>query len=140
MKKLLVVLSILLTTTFNAQNKPLPKNDKLVGKHKFGVQFIWDGYGSAIISKNGSLFEIQGEQYSNDGNEYCIINGLLKVVNSKTLKFTGNLKILTNDCCGLIDLDGDFTFVKTNNRKFWRLQERDELCDAHTCLYYLDLF
>jgi hypothetical protein len=114
--------------------------DKLIGDHNFGVQFIWDKYGTASISNNGTNLIINGTQFSNDNTEYCKINGELEVINDKTLNFTGNITIFTKNCCGLIDINGNFTFSKTGNRKYWRLQERNKLCDEYTCCYYLDIF
>lgn len=114
--------------------------EKLIGSHNFGVQFIWDGYGTATISKNDENFKIVGTQYSKDNNEYCKIDGDINVINDRTLKFTGSITIFTNECCGIISKNGNFTFIKTGNRKYWRLQERNELCNQYTCAYYLDIF
>lgn len=114
--------------------------EKLIGNHNFGIQFIWDGYGTANISNNGTNLIINGSQYSKDNTEYCKINGEIEIVNEQTLNFTGNITIFTQNCCGLIDINGGFTFVKTGNRKYWRLQKRNKLCDEFTCCYYLDIF
>lgn len=114
--------------------------DNFLGSHVFGVQFIWDGYGSSIISKKGGRFIINGEQYSNDQTEYTKINGEITILTPSKFILDGSIQIFTNDCCGRIDRTGTFTFIKTGNRKYWRLQERGELCDEYTCSYYLDIF
>jgi 5-methylcytosine-specific restriction endonuclease McrA len=112
----------------------------LIGKHKFGVQFIWDRYGSAVIQRDGTTLSISGAQYSNDSTEYCKVNGTIAVVDDKKLLFTGTLQLYTKNCCGVIERTGTFTFAKRGARKFWRLQEFNKLCDQYTCAYYLDLF
>lgn len=112
----------------------------LVGKHKFGVQFIWDRYGSAVIQRDGSALSINGTQYSHDSTEYCKIIGTLVIVSDRKLLFTGTLQLFTKNCCGVIEHTGTFTFAKRGTRKFWRLQEFNQLCNQYTCAYYLDLF
>lgn len=113
----------------------------LIGEHKFGVQFIWDGYGTATISKNeqGELV-IKGEQYSTTKEEYVLLEGVITVMDERNLKIKGRLKLFTEGCCGLLDREIDYTFRKTGSRKYWRLKERNELCDQYTCAYYLDIF
>lgn len=115
--------------------------DSLLGEHQFGVQFIWDGYGSAEITKDdeGAL-HIKGEQYSNTKEEYVLLNGVITVIDERNFKIKGNLKLFTEGCCGLLDREVDYTFRKTGNRKYWRLKERNDLCDQYTCAYYLDIF
>ncbi len=108
---------------------------------KFGIQFIYDGYGKLNVSKkDGNLYYVVGEQFSKDKKEYCIIRGDLKQKDAFTLKFNGEIKILTKDCCGEILKKGNFTFFSKGARKFWRLQEMDTLCDIYKCCYYLDIF
>lgn len=123
------------------ENSPIAKVERLLlGKHTFGVQFIWDGYGTSSITKEGELLKIEGKQYSKDKTEYTTINGTIKIVDERQFLFNGNLKIYTKDCCGIIDKTGEFTFKKTGKRKYWRLQGFNKLCSQYTCAYYLDVF
>lgn len=119
----------------------LSENEKaLVGDHQFGVQFIWDGYGTATISEVDEKLYITGEQYSNDKEEYLIIEGSITVIDARNFTFEGHLKLFTKECCGLLDRTVRYTFRKTGSRKYWRLKEREDLCSQYTCAYYLDIF
>jgi len=115
--------------------------DALIGEHMFGVQFIWDGYGSAEISRNeeGELV-IKGAQYSSNKEEYVLLEGTIEVADDRNFTITGHLKLFTEGCCGLLDRDVSYTFRKTGSRKYWRLKEREDLCSQYTCAYYMDIF
>jgi hypothetical protein len=113
---------------------------KLIGKHVFGVQFIWNKYGTATIGKESGELKISGEQYSKDKTEYAKIKGTITIISQNKFRFKGTIQIFTTDCCGKIDKTGDFTFAKTGTRNYWRLQELSKLCSPNTCAYYLDIF
>lgn len=122
-------------------NTPIGKVENLIlGKRIFGVQFILDGYGTANITKENGLLKIYGSQFSKNQSEYLKINGTISIVNEKKFSFNGNIQLYTKSCCGVIDKTGIFTFVKSGNRKYWRLQEINKLCSIYTCAYYLDIF
>lgn len=127
--------------TFAQNEEQVGIGDALIGEHMFGVQFIWDGYGSAEISRNeaGELI-IKGEQYSSNKEEYVLLDGTINVVDDRNFTITGHLKLFTEGCCGLLDRDVTYTFRKTGSRKYWRLKERNDLCDQYTCAYYMDIF
>ncbi len=137
------LLLVLVLPFFNlsAQNATTTVEDALIGDHMFGVQFIWDGYGTAEISRNeeGALV-IKGEQCSSNKEEYVLLEGEINVIDDKNFTITGHLKLFTEGCCGLLDRDVSYTFRKTGSRKYWRLKERNDLCDQYTCAYYMDIF
>ncbi len=139
MKQLITgCLAIFFTFQMAAQLSETEKT--LLGTHQFGVQFIWDGYGTAeIIEKDGALY-IKGEQYSSDQEEYLLIDGTITVIDTRNFTYDGTLKLFTKGCCGLLDRTVSYTFRKTGNRKYWRLKEREDLCSPYTCAYYLDIF
>ena len=112
----------------------------LLGEHAFGVQFIYDGYGTATITDADGRLNINGEQYSSSKEEYVLLQGTISLVDARTLRFEGHLKLFTKGCCGLLDREVNYTFRKIANRKFWRLKEREALCSQYTCAYYLDIF
>lgn len=125
--------------TVQAQEKGL--GSTLIGAHAFGVQFIWDGYGEAIITEDEQgVLHLSGAQYSKDKEEYVLLEGTITIIDARHFKVKGHLKLFTEGCCGLLDREITYTFRKTGNRKYWRLKERDELCDPYTCAYYLDIF
>jgi hypothetical protein len=117
-----------------------PDTNPLVGKHTFGVQFIWDQRGSATISQDWNELYIKGSQFSKDKSEYCELEGSITIISERKFTVDGTVKLFTKDCCGAIEKTGKFTFLKTGKRKFYRLQDFDQLCSANTCAYYLDIF
>lgn len=114
---------------------------RLIGEHAFGVQFIWEGYGKAVIVEDEEeVLYISAEQYSKNKEEYVLLEGELTVLDDRHFRVKGHLKLFTEGCCGLLDRNVNYTFRKTGARNYWRLKERDELCDPYTCAYYLDIF
>lgn len=111
----------------------------LLGKRVFGQQFI-TGYGTATITRAGEDLRISGAQYAEDKTAYTKLAGALTVLDDRTLRFTGNIRLYTRGCCGPIDQTGTFTFFKSGKRTYWRLQEFDRLCSQYTCAYYIDIF
>lgn len=128
------------STTNPTQNIAQNTANSIAGTHKFGVQFIWEGYGKAEITptKIQNQYTIKGQQ--SHKNEYTEINGTLNAEKPNLLVFEGTIKIFTTDCCGAIEKTGKFTFKKHSGRKFWRLQEFNSFCSQYTCAYYLDIF
>ena len=112
----------------------------LIGTHMFGVQFIYDAYGTAEISERDCVLHIKGKQYSKDKEEYLLMEGTITSIDDRNFNFAGHLKLFTKGCCGLLDRTVSYTFRKTGKRKYWRLKERNDLCDQYTCAYYLDIF
>lgn len=122
-------------------NSPIGKTEKLLlGKKVFGVQFIWDGYGTATITKSGDLLHITGMQFSKDETEFTKLDGDITIIDERKIQIKGRLQLYTHDCCGLIDKTGTFTFIKSGSRKYWRWQDYDSYCSKYTCAYYLDIF
>lgn len=143
MKKYVLVLPLIVSFLGLSAQKSVNTvtENALIGEHIFGVQFIWDGYGSATISRDeeGKLV-IKGVQYSSNKEEYVLLEGKIAVIDDKNFTITGQLKLFTEGCCGLLDRDISYTFRKTGNRKYWRLKEREDLCSQYTCAYYMDIF
>lgn len=142
MKRFGLLFPLLFSFCFlSAQNTTQAAEDALIGEHMFGVQFIWDGYGTAEITRNdtGEL-TIKAEQFSSSKEEYVLLNGKIELIDDRNFIITGHLKLFTEGCCGLLDRDISYTFRKTGNRTYWRLKERNDLCDQYTCAYYMDIF
>jgi hypothetical protein len=119
---------------------PAPVQDPLLGEHVFGVQFIWDGYGKATIIDTDGKWTIQGSQFSKDKGDFVKISGEVTVQDDRQFTVTGEIQTAIKDCCGDVTHKGRFTFRRTGDRKFYRLQEREQFCGMHTCHYYIDLF
>ena len=141
-RKIFFLILVLSYIRLSAQEASISNaEDALIGEHMFGVQFIWDGYGSAVISRDeeGELV-IKGAQYSSNQQEYVLLEGKVTVQDERVFTVTGHLKLFTEGCCGLLDRNISYTFRKTGSRKYWRLKEREDLCSQYTCAYYLDIF
>ena len=138
MKKLFPILCVMCLFLFSA-NAQQEIVEKLLGTHTFGVQFIYDGYGTAKITESEGVLQLKGEQYSKDREEYLLMEGTITILDDRSFTFEGSLKLFTEGCCGLLDRTVFYTFRKTGNRKYWRLKERNDLCDQYTCAYYLDI-
>ena len=117
MKRLLYVFCFIWFThsTVKAQQNEL--GESLIGTHQFGVQFIWDGYGSSEITKKDGTLYFKGEQYSNDQEEYLLMEGSITLIDDRNFTFNGSLKLFTEGCCGLLDRTVTYTFRKIGKRK-----------------------
>ncbi len=129
-----------LTFSVSAQNGQDNFETELIGEHMFGVQFIWDGYGTAQITEEDGVLKIKGKQYSDNKEEYVLLDGTITVIDERNFTVKGHLKLFTLGCCGLLDRKINYTFRKTGSRKYYRLKEREDLCGQYTCAYYLDIF
>ncbi|NHF60768.1 hypothetical protein FK220_015545 [Flavobacteriaceae bacterium TP-CH-4] len=138
--KSFLIFFCLLFLSISAVAQLTDEEKSLLGSHQFGVQFIWDGYGTAVVSKLDGVLHIRGEQYSDDREEYVLLDGVITVIDSRNFTINGSLKLFTKGCCGLLDRTVNYTFRKAGNRKYWRLKEREDLCSPYTCAYYLDIF
>lgn len=137
----LIISTFLLVSCFVGLAQSAPISESLIGKHKFGLQFIYDGYGTSEITKDEEgILHFTGEQYSNDKEEFVLLEGVVTVIDERNFTISGNLKLFTKGCCGLLDRKIKYTFRKTGSRTYWRLKEREELCSEYTCSYYLDIF
>lgn len=142
-KSFLILLSVAFSLAWakkDKNNTEVEPHSSLVGTHMFGVQFIWDGYGTAEITEEDGVLKIKGEQYSNNKEEYVLLEGTITVIDERYFTVNGHLKLFTSECCGLLDREISYTFRKTGSRKYYRLKERNDLCDQYTCAYYLDIF
>lgn len=138
-KRYLFLFLLCVSWSFQAQELEEVRQS-LIGKHDFGVQFIWDGYGTATITEEDGTLRIKGEQYSSSKEEYVLLEGTITILDARSISFDGHLKLFTEGCCGLLDRRVTYTFRKTGNRKYWRLKDREDLCSQYTCAYYLDIF
>ncbi len=134
----IVVLGVVASAYADTTNT---REKSLLGKRMFGVQFIWDGYGTALIKQADKVLTIDGAQYSKDKKDYCKINGQIEVINERKFKVIGQISTNINSCCGQIENTGEFVFLRSGKRKYWRLQDADKFCDRFKkCAYYIDIF
>jgi hypothetical protein len=113
----------------------------LLGKHKFSLQWIsWDYFGTAIVTQKGGTLYLKGEQKSRKDSDFVKIDGNITEINAKNFRFEGTIitqvsHINNGEPC---TREGEMTFKITGTRKYWRLMEMDNPCEAVTD--YVDIF
>lgn len=128
-----------------AQQKTVINSTKaktmLLGKHKFSLQWIsWDYFGTATVTQKGGIYYLKGEQKARKGTDFVKIDGVIIEINDKDFIFDGKIisqisSIANGETC---ERSGEMTFKITGTRKYWRLQQMDNPCEAVTD--YVDIF
>ena len=133
------------TTTATTSNLT-PLERKVVGKHMLSLQWIsWEYFGTANITKqaDGTL-RCTGEQLSRGDDshigDYLKIDGMVRIISELELEFTGTIrtKIYHINNGDEVVREGTFTFLSTQGRKYWRLQQMKNPADE--CTDYIDIY
>lgn len=146
MKRFLALLAIFLcSASVKAQNETVildkAAEQRLLGAKKFSLQWIsWDYFGKVTIRKDGRTLRLSGRQDSREDTDFVSIDGIITEVNATEFKFRG--KIITqvsyiNDGKPCLR-EGDYTFRITGKRRYWRLKEMDNPCEA--VVDYVDIY
>lgn len=131
-------------TSATASLTPLER--KVVGKHMLSLQWIsWKYFGTATITKeaDGTL-RCTGEQLSRGDDshlgDYLKLDGTVRIVSEKELEFTGSIRTKIWHIAGGEEVEraGTFTFLSTEGRKYWRLQDMKNPIDG--CTDYVDIY
>lgn len=146
MKKKVVIVAVLVLVGLIAYyliNGLVAKQKPFIiktGQYPLTVQFITDTPGVVnIVQKNDTLF-LTGKTISNDSSGYLYLNGYLQNVVLDSFEYVGNINMFaTKDYCDTINKTGVWTFRRTENRKFFRLKERETLCDERLTHFYIDI-
>ncbi len=112
---------------------------KLLGKHLFSLQWIsWEQFGTAIVKKKDGELTIKGKQELK--GDYVLLEGTVKIVNEKHFVVTGKVTTKVHHINGgqPCSREGDFDFLVTGQRKYWRMQQMQNTCDSVTD--YVDVF
>jgi hypothetical protein len=110
------------------------------GQYPLTVQFITDTPGVVnIVEKNDTLF-LTGKTISNDSSGYLYLDGYVKNIVFDSFEYVGNIHMFaTKDYCDTINKTGIWTFRRIDNRKFFRLKERETLCNERVTHFYIDI-
>ena len=114
---------------------------KVIGRHMLSLQWIsWDYFGTCNITKEADgRLRCVGEQLSKEHpGDYLKLDGYVSIVDAKHLIFDGDISIRVyhlNDG-EPYTRSGQYDFVSTNNRKYWRAQNLEiiDACD------YVDIY
>ncbi len=113
----------------------------LLGRHKLSLQWVsWDYFGTATVTQKGGVFFLKGEQKSRKDSDFVKIDGTITEINAKDFKFDGTIITQVSYIFGgkPCTREGEMTFKITGKRKYWRLMEMDNPCEAVTD--YVDIF
>lgn len=134
-------------------NSTTGRFDKIMlGKHLFSSQWIsWDNFGKVVITKTkkSNVYNISGIQdgtiCSDDENgrrngDYLKIQGTITVKNKSEFVFNGKivLKIYYLNNGQPCIREGEYHFLATEGRRYWRMQEMNNPCDG-VC-DYVDIY
>ena len=113
----------------------------LLGRHKLSLQWIsWDYFGAAMVTNRGGTFYLKGEQKQRGGTDFVKIDGIITEINARDFTFNGTIITQVSDIAGgkPCTRDGEMKFKITGRRKYWRLAQMDNPCEAVTD--YVDIF
>ncbi len=147
-----IIFAVCLTVAFFgfsaiAQDKTLVNNAKaktmLLGEHKFSLQWIsWDYFGTASVTDENGIYYLRGTQNGRGEaiEDYSTIEGVITSIDAKEFAFSGKIimrisHINNGEPCERV---GDYTFKITGKRKYWRLQQMDNPCEA--VADYVDIY
>jgi hypothetical protein len=118
----------------------IPNNNIKEGKYRFTCQFVNDKSGSvSVYSQNDTLF-LNASTIAIDTASFVVMKGHIEKIEKDSFVFVGKIRTYAGDaCCGYIVKNGAWTFRRMLNRNFYRLKERDSLCDCYTCCFYIDI-
>lgn len=94
----------------------------LAGKHALTLQWIsWDKPGLIHFKKIGAdTYEVKGQQTK--GNDFLKIEGTITQKSNTQLDFVGTIETFVERNGAECNRTGSQTFLVTQNRKYWRLQ------------------
>ncbi|MBP3227363.1 MAG: hypothetical protein J6M53_01115 [Bacteroidaceae bacterium] len=148
---ILLLLPMAASAQKSSSGKPAtPKNikaleRKVLGKHFLTLQWIsWEYLGTVKITKasDGTL-RCKGEQLSRGDDshigDYLKIDGTMRIISALELEFTGTIrtKIWHINNGNEVVREGTFTFLSTQGRRYWRLQQKKNPADG--CIDYIDI-
>lgn len=123
----------------------------LVGNHMLSLQWIsWNKFGKAVITKGATegVYNISGKQDSSCCDEYdgrnngdfVSIEGTIRKIDDKQLVFNGKIitKVYHINGGQEVVREGEYIFLSTQGRKYWRLQDMENPADH--CCDYVDIY
>ncbi|TCC86950.1 hypothetical protein EZ428_22350 [Pedobacter frigiditerrae] len=123
--------------------KRIPKVEVNI-KRTIPISLQWIGFqnqGKAeVVKQSDGSFTISGEQ-TNSSNEFLKINGKIKRVSDTQISFMGTIitYVKINNKGVPCEKTGDQLFLKTGDRKYYRLQQMEN-CSGGKVLDYVDLY
>ncbi|HHT7856159.1 hypothetical protein [Pasteurella multocida] len=113
--------------------------NKLIGEHKLSLQWVsWEKFGSVDILRDADGLSIEGMQELN-GN-FVSLFGRINVIDENVFLFTGEIVTRVDHINNgkVCTRQGTYEFRATGKRKYWRLQQMENPCEAVTD--YVDVY
>ena len=113
------------------------------GNHRIALQWIsWDYFGQIrTTQQNGDgSWPISGGQQSRTNSDYLRVDGTIFQLDTNLLIFQGTIVTRIGHIAGGQPCirNGNFEFVQSGNRRYWRLKQMRNPCDGVTD--YIDIF
>ncbi|MBS1795882.1 MAG: hypothetical protein JSS81_18655 [Acidobacteria bacterium] len=146
MRRIWLLGGLVLVLGFSAFGQKTVVNDAkakamLVGRHRFSLQWVsWDYFGTATVTLKGGVLYLKGEQKQRGGTDFVRIDGRIVEINAKNFVFDGTVTTQVSHINGgaPCERSGQMTFKITGSRRYWRLAEMNNPCEAVTD--YVDIF
>lgn len=113
----------------------------LLGRHKLSLQWIsWDYFGSAAVTNRRGVYHLKGEQKGRKGADFVRVDGVITEIDAKQFTFDGIIITQVSHINGgrPCERKGQLNFRITGTRKYWRMQQIDNPCDA--AADYVDIY
>ncbi|MCS7079028.1 MAG: hypothetical protein NZ585_03125 [Chloracidobacterium sp.] len=117
---------------------------QLIGRHKFQLHWIswgnWQKFGDLTVTNRDGLLVVNGRYSDDQTGDFIEIDGVVTRVEERSFDFEGTIvtrvsHINNGDPC---TREGAMTFAIKGKRRYWRLQQMQNPCDAATD--YVDIF
>lgn len=113
----------------------------LLGRHKISLQWIsWDYFGKANVTNKGGVYYLKGEQKGRENEDFVKVEGIITSIDAKQFTFDGTVTTQVSHINGgkPCERKGPLNFRITGKRKYWRMQQIDNPCDA--VADYVDIY
>ena len=133
------------TTEKNADTPATEAGDHPIrlGTHNITLQWIsWDYPGSSQVTlAEDGRYQIFGEQFSRENDDFLRIFGFLTPQDERTLLFDGKIeyRVSHNNDGEVCVKEGPLHFKASGKRQYWRLQEMTN-CEGGMLTDYIDIY
>lgn len=115
---------------------------KLLGRHLISLQWIsWDYFGRAAVTNKRGVYYLKGEQKGRGTTDFVSVEGVITRIDAREFWLDGKVTTQVshiNDGKPCVRNGEDIVFRITGKRKYWRMAEIDNPCDA--VADYVDIY
>lgn len=115
---------------------------KLLGRHLMSLQWIsWNYFGSASVTSKRGVYYLKGEQKGRGNTDFVRVEGVITRIDAKEFWLDGKVTTQVSHINGgkpCVRDGEDIVFRITGTRKYWRMTEIDNPCDA--VADYVDIY